>query len=43
MAQKAVTAPIASATTLDQMASLVRAVHLNLTAEDLALLDAASG
>ena len=42
MAQKAVTAPIASATTLEQMVSLVRAVHLDLTAQDLALLDAAS-
>lgn len=42
IAQKAVTAPIASATTLDQMASLARAVHLTLRAEDLALLDTAS-
>jgi aryl-alcohol dehydrogenase-like predicted oxidoreductase len=42
IAQKAVTAPIASATNLEQMASLVRAVHLQLTAADLALLDEAS-
>jgi aryl-alcohol dehydrogenase-like predicted oxidoreductase len=42
IAQKAVTAPIASATSLDQMASLVRAVHLTLTPQDLDLLDSAS-
>ena len=42
IAQKAVTAPIASATNLEQMASLVRAVHLSLTPQDLTLLDTAS-
>lgn len=42
IAQRAVTAPIASATSVAQMASLVRAVHLKLTAQDLALLDTAS-
>ncbi len=42
IAQKAVTAPIASATNLKQMASLARSVHLALTPQDLALLDTAS-
>jgi aryl-alcohol dehydrogenase-like predicted oxidoreductase len=41
-AQKGVTAPIASATDLTQLASLVRSVRLQLSAEDLRLLDAAS-
>lgn len=42
IARPGVTAPIASATSLEQMASLVRAVHLALTADDIAALDAAS-
>lgn len=41
MAQPGVTAPIASATTLDQMASLVRATTLELTPDEIAALDAA--
>ena len=42
MAKPGVTAPIASATSLEQMESLIRSVHLKLTAEDMAELDAAS-
>ncbi|SHI53309.1 Predicted oxidoreductase [Roseomonas rosea] len=42
IAREGVTAPIASATGLEQLASLVRAVHLALSAQDIALLDAAS-
>ena len=42
MAKPGVTAPIASATSLDQMESLIRSVKLKLTAEDMAELDAAS-
>ena len=42
MAQPGITAPIASATTLDQVESLVRAASLKLSAEDLAALDKAS-
>jgi aryl-alcohol dehydrogenase-like predicted oxidoreductase len=42
MAQPGITAPIASATTLDQVDSLVRAASLKLSAEDLAALDKAS-
>ncbi len=42
MAQPGITAPIASATSLDQLASLVRATELKLTAEDVAELDAES-
>jgi len=42
IAQPGVSAPIASATSLDQMESLVRAVELKLTREDIAELDAAS-
>lgn len=42
MARPGVTAPIASATTLDQMDSLVRAASLKLTPEDMAALDKAS-
>lgn len=42
MAQPGITAPIASATTLDQLDSLVRAASLKLSAEDLAALDKAS-
>jgi aryl-alcohol dehydrogenase-like predicted oxidoreductase len=41
MHKKAVTAPIASATTLDQMESLVRSATVTLSAEDMAALDAA--
>ena len=41
IAQPGVTAPIASATRLDQMESLIRAVSLKLAAEDLAELDKA--
>ena len=42
IAQPGVTAPIASATTLPQMESLIRAASLKLSAADLAELDAAS-
>jgi aryl-alcohol dehydrogenase-like predicted oxidoreductase len=42
MRQPAITAPIASATTLAQLAELVAAVQLVLTPQDLALLGAAS-
>jgi aryl-alcohol dehydrogenase-like predicted oxidoreductase len=42
MAQPGVTAPIASATTLDQVDSLVRATSLKLSSEDMAALDEAS-
>ena len=42
IAREGVTAPIASATSLEQLASLVRAVHLPLEAGDVAALDAAS-
>jgi aryl-alcohol dehydrogenase-like predicted oxidoreductase len=42
MARPGITAPIASATTLAQLAELVAAIHLKLTAEDTALLDSAS-
>jgi aryl-alcohol dehydrogenase-like predicted oxidoreductase len=42
MLQPAITAPIASATTLAQLAELVAAVRLVLTADDLALLAAAT-
>jgi len=42
IAQDGVTAPIASATSLEQMRSLVRATQLALGAEHLAALDAAS-
>lgn len=42
MAQPGVTAPIASATSLDQLASLVRATSLALDPDDLAALAAAS-
>jgi aryl-alcohol dehydrogenase-like predicted oxidoreductase len=41
MAKPGVTAPIASATTLDQMASLVRATELRLADDEIAALDAA--
>jgi aryl-alcohol dehydrogenase-like predicted oxidoreductase len=42
MARPGITAPIASATTPDQMESLVRAASLKLGAEDIAALDKAS-
>ena len=42
IAKPGVTAPIASATSLEQMASLVRATALTLSPEDVAALDAAS-
>jgi aryl-alcohol dehydrogenase-like predicted oxidoreductase/tetrahydrodipicolinate N-succinyltransferase len=42
LAQDGVTAPIASATNLDQLAELVAATRLNLAAPELAALDAAS-
>lgn len=41
-AQPGVTAPIASATSLDQLASLARAAELTLSPEDLEILDKAS-
>ena len=41
MATPGVTAPIASATTLDQMASLVRATEITLSTDEIAALDAA--
>lgn len=41
-ARKSVTAPIASVTTMEQLADLVKAVQLELTAEEIARLDAAS-
>lgn len=42
MARPGVTAPIASATTLPQMESLIRSAQLKLTAADMSELDAAS-
>lgn len=42
MARPGVTAPIASATRLDQLEGLVRATQLHLTAEDIEALDQAS-
>jgi aryl-alcohol dehydrogenase-like predicted oxidoreductase len=42
MAQPAVTAPIASATSVEQLAELTAAMHLTLTLDQLARLDAAS-
>jgi aryl-alcohol dehydrogenase-like predicted oxidoreductase len=42
MAQPAVTAPIASATSVDQLKDLTAAMHLRLSAEQIARLDAAS-
>lgn len=42
MAKPNVTAPIASATKLDQLDSLVKATQIDLCAEDMALLDKAS-
>ena len=43
IAQKGVTAPIASATDREQLASLVRAAALELSPQDLRVLDTASG
>jgi aryl-alcohol dehydrogenase-like predicted oxidoreductase len=42
IAREAVTAPIASATNMQQLESLIRAVHLTLSASDIELLTAAS-
>ena len=42
MLREGVTAPIASATSREQLASLVHAADLHLTAEDVATLDRAS-
>jgi aryl-alcohol dehydrogenase-like predicted oxidoreductase len=42
MARPGVTAPLASATRLPQLEELLRALHLQLAAEDIAELDAAS-
>jgi len=42
IAREGVTAPIASATSLEQLESLIRAVNLTLPAGDIAALDAAS-
>jgi aryl-alcohol dehydrogenase-like predicted oxidoreductase len=42
MTRPGITAPIASATSLDQLRSLVRATELRLTPDDIAELDAAS-
>lgn len=42
MARKGVTAPIASATSRDQLASLARSAELTLSGEDIATLDQAS-
>ncbi len=42
MAQPGVTSPIASATSLQQLNELIAATHIQLTAEDIALLNAAS-
>jgi aryl-alcohol dehydrogenase-like predicted oxidoreductase len=42
MARPAITAPIASATSLEQLQDLIAAVHLDMTPEAIALLDQAS-
>jgi aryl-alcohol dehydrogenase-like predicted oxidoreductase len=42
IARPSVTAPIASATSVDQLKSLAAAVRLTLTADDIRELDAAS-
>jgi aryl-alcohol dehydrogenase-like predicted oxidoreductase len=42
MAQPAVTAPIASATSLTQLNEIMQAAGLKLTSEDMAALNAAS-
>ena len=41
-AQPGITATLASATTVDQLAELTASMHLKLTAEQLQLLDKAS-
>lgn len=43
VAREGVTAPIASATSLSQLESLVRAAQLNLSQDDISVLDKASG
>ena len=43
MQREGVTAPIASATSREQLASLVHAAQLKLSPEDVAALDSASG
>jgi aryl-alcohol dehydrogenase-like predicted oxidoreductase len=43
MARPSITAPIASATNLDQLKDLIAAVHLKLDADAIKALDAASG
>ena len=43
LAQRTVVAPIASATSIEQLAELLASVELRLTPEELAQLDAASG
>ena len=42
MARSGITAPIASATKVEQVDSLVRAVSIKLAADDIAALDKAS-
>lgn len=42
MARKEVTAPIASATTIPQLKSLVHALQINLTSDDMTILDQVS-
>jgi aryl-alcohol dehydrogenase-like predicted oxidoreductase len=42
MARPGITAPIASATTVEQLAEIARAAELNLSGEDISLLDQAS-
>jgi aryl-alcohol dehydrogenase-like predicted oxidoreductase len=42
MAQPGITAPIASATSLEQLSELVAALTLKLSAEQIARLDAAT-
>jgi aryl-alcohol dehydrogenase-like predicted oxidoreductase len=42
MARPGITAPIASATSLQQLADIMRAPHLKLTGDDIAALEAAS-
>ncbi|MFD1949995.1 aldo/keto reductase [Sphingomonas arantia] len=43
MARPCITAPIASATSAAQVADLIAAMHITLTADDIAALDAAGG
>jgi aryl-alcohol dehydrogenase-like predicted oxidoreductase len=42
MARPGITAPIASATTVEQLGEIARAAELNLSTEDISLLDQAS-